>query len=62
MMALGFPALNPRPKFLRDNKEMVHYDNCGIDDFRTNVEVRDFIRKARRWNIATEKRKADRLS
>ncbi len=60
MMALGYPALKARPKLLRDKEKIVHYDNCGIDDFRTDEEVRDFIRKARTWNITTENRKASK--
>jgi nitroreductase len=60
MLALGFPALKPRQKFMKDKKKMVHYDSCGVDDFRSDEEVRAFIRKARRWNIATENRKADK--
>ena len=60
MMVLGYPALTPTPKLLRDKQKMVHYDNCGVEDFRTDEEVRDFIRKARRWNIAAENRKADK--
>jgi len=60
MMALGYPALKPKSKLLRDKQKMVHYDNCGVEDFRTDEEVRDFIRKARRWNIAAENRKADK--
>lgn len=59
MVALGWPALEVRPKFLRDKNKMVHYDVCGDDDFRTDEEVRDFVNKARRWNVGTHSRKAD---
>jgi nitroreductase len=59
MLALGRPAIAPRPKLLRDKIKMVHYDECDPESFRTDEEVKDFIRKARAWNIATEKRKAD---
>ena len=57
MMALGFPALKPSGKFLRDSKEMIHYDNCGIDDFRSDEQVRNFVKKARSWNIGVHYRK-----
>lgn len=60
MLALGYPAYEPRPKLLRDKKKIVHYDDCGIDDFRTDEEVMDFIRKARTWNIAAENRKTEK--
>jgi nitroreductase len=60
MMALGYAAVKPRPKLMRDKEKMVHYDNCGAADFRTDWEVRDFIRRARTWNVAAENRKADK--
>ena len=59
MLALGYPAINPSDKFMRDPKKMVHYDDCGIDDFRTDEEVRDFVKRARSWTIGTHRRKAD---
>jgi hypothetical protein len=49
MMLLGYPAATARPKFLRPKEKMVHYDDCGPDDFRTDEEVREFIRKTRAW-------------
>ena len=57
MIALGYPAIKPPGKFLRDPAKMVHYDNCGIEDFRTDEEVRDFVRRARNWTIGTHRRK-----
>ncbi len=60
MLALGYPGYEPKPKLLRDKKTIVHYDDCGESDFRTDEEVRDFIRKARTWNIAAETRKAEK--
>ena len=53
MMALGYPAITPSPKFMRDKQKMIHYDFCGKDDFRTDEEVRDFIKKNRAWITAT---------
>jgi nitroreductase len=60
MMVLGYPAMKHRPKLMRGKAEMVHYDVCCESDFRTDAEVKDFLRKTRRWNIATERRKADK--
>jgi nitroreductase len=60
MMVLGYPAVAPRPKFLRGRPGMVHYDDCGERDFRTDEQVRDFLKKTRNWNIATERRPADK--
>jgi nitroreductase len=61
MMALGYSAMNPPPKLLKDKEKTVHYDICGADDFRTDKEVREFIKKSRTWNIAAENRKASNL-
>jgi len=61
MMVLGYPAVKPRPKLMRAKAEMMHHDDCGAGDFRTDEEMKDFLRKTRRWNIATEHRKADKL-
>jgi nitroreductase len=60
MMAFGYPAVKPRPKLLREKDKMVHYDFCGADSFRTGEEVRDFIRKARTWTIASHNRMPDK--
>jgi nitroreductase len=61
MMALGYPAykLTSR-KLLRDNEQMIHYDHCGADDFRTDEEVNDFIRRARIWTTANHRRGVDK--
>ena len=59
MLALGDPALKPSGKFMRDPKKMVHYDDCGPEDFRLEGEVKDFVKRARNWTIGTHRRKAD---
>jgi len=61
MMALGYPAyrLNSR-KLMRDKTKMVHHDNCGPADFRTDAEVNDFIKKARIWTTANHRRGIDK--
>ena len=61
MMALGYPAykLDSR-KLLRDRESMVHYDDCGRDDFRTDAEVNDYLRRARIWTTANHRRGADK--
>jgi nitroreductase len=61
MMALGYPAyrLTSR-KLLRDKEKMVHYDYCGKDDFRTDAEVNDFIKRARVWTTANHRRGVDK--
>jgi nitroreductase len=61
-LALGYPAVDPRPKLLREKDKMVHYDYCGPEVFRTDAEVKDFIVKARTWTIASHNRKPDEKS
>lgn len=60
MMALGYPAVRARPKLLRERAELVHYDHCGPEAFRSDDEVRDWVRKARAWTMASHARQADR--
>jgi len=56
MMALGYPAIKPRSKFMRDTKKMIHYDVSGDEDFRNDEEVRDFVKRCRNWNVGTHRR------
>ncbi|MFH1487809.1 MAG: nitroreductase family protein, partial [Pseudomonadota bacterium] len=58
MMALGYPAMTPSDKFMRDPKKMVHHDYCGTKDFRSDKEVRDFVKRARNWTIGAHRKKA----
>jgi nitroreductase len=62
MMAVGYPAVEPRGKLMRAKDEMVHHDYCGGEDFRTDEEVKDFIKRTRTWVVATMKRQPDRAS
>ena len=57
MLAVGYPAVQPRPKLMRDKDRIVHFDYCGPEAFRTDEEVRENIRKSRIWTIASHKRK-----
>jgi hypothetical protein len=59
MLALGYPALQPSGKFMRETKKMIHYDDCGVEDFRSDDEVKDFVKRARNWTIGTHRRKAE---
>jgi nitroreductase len=60
MMAVGYGAAKPRPKLIRKLSEMVHYDRCEEKEFRTDEEMREFIKKARIWVTANHRRGADR--
>jgi nitroreductase len=59
MLAVGYPAVHSRPKLLREKASIVHYDDCGEADFRTDQQVRDFIVKARTWTMASHSRQAE---
>ena len=52
MMVVGYAANPPNPKIVRDIDEMVHYDNCGVQDFRTDEEVKDYAQKTKAWCIS----------
>ncbi len=58
MMALGRPALKPPGKFMRDTEKMIHWNRGSESDFRSDEEVRSFIKKARSWTIGTHSRDA----
>jgi 5,6-dimethylbenzimidazole synthase len=52
MMVIGYAANTPDPKIVRDIDEIVHYDNCGEQDFRTDEEVTDYAKKTKAWCIS----------
>ncbi|MBW1802487.1 MAG: hypothetical protein JRJ85_17365 [Deltaproteobacteria bacterium] len=59
MIALGYPAIEPRSKFMRDTKKMIHYDVSGDEGFRNDEEVRDFVKRCRNWNVGTHRSVSD---
>ena len=56
MIALGYPEMEPRPKLMRNREEMIHYDDCGPNDFRSNEDAMEFVKRARNWNIGSHSR------
>ena len=40
MLAVGVPDLTPPDKKVRPLEEIIHFDECGEDDFRTEEQVR----------------------
>ena len=60
MIALGYPAMEPRPKLMRKREEMIHYDDCASDNFRTDKDIKDFVKRARNWNIGSHSRGPDK--
>jgi nitroreductase len=60
MIVLGYPASKSRPKLMRPLEKMVHRDYFGEEDFRTEEEVRDFIKRTRAWVFANHRRGVDK--
>jgi len=48
MLAVGYPAREPEPRFVRAREDMVHYDHYDKTKFRTDEEVKDYIATLRR--------------
>jgi hypothetical protein len=59
MMVLGYPAITPPEKLMRDPDEMVHWDDEHPESYRDEEQVRAFVKKARSWNIGAHSRKAE---
>ena len=45
MMLVGYPDEEPRPKLVRNREEMVHYDYCREEDFRSIEKINEFINR-----------------
>lgn len=45
MLALGYPDMEPPPKAVRPLEEIIHYDACGAEAFRTDEQVRAYFGK-----------------
>ncbi len=43
MLVLGYPAHEPKPRFLRERVEMVHYGRYDKAKHRSDRQIRDFI-------------------
>lgn len=52
MMVVGYAAATPAPKFARDVKEIMHFDDCGEKDFRTDEEVAAYVQKTKAWCLS----------
>jgi len=58
MMVLGYGAITPPEKLLRDSDEMLHWEN-DPESYRDEQQVKAFVKKARSWNIGAHSRKAE---
>ena len=56
VLAIGYPAAGPSPKLLRSAADMVHYDYCKLDEFRTGEEAAAFAKKTQTWAKEQHKR------
>jgi nitroreductase len=52
MMVVGYAANPPIPKIIRDIEGLVHYDDCGEQNFRTDEQVAADARKTKEWCLA----------
>jgi 5,6-dimethylbenzimidazole synthase len=52
MLVIGYGASPPHTKIARNLDEMVHYDNCGVQDFRTDEEVNAYARITKAWCLS----------
>jgi 5,6-dimethylbenzimidazole synthase len=52
MMVLGYPVSQPNPKPVRALDEIIHYDDCGPQDFRTDGQVIADAEKTWAWCMA----------
>ncbi len=48
MIALGYPAVQPKPRLVRPREQMVHYDYCGPNAFRSDEDVMEYIKQTRK--------------
>lgn len=45
MFVVGYPDIEPSEKKMRPLEEMLHLDDCGVADFRTDEQVKAFFAK-----------------
>jgi nitroreductase len=48
MMAVGYPAYQPKPRLVREMTEMVHYGRYDKAKYRSDEEIRGFIVRLRK--------------
>lgn len=49
MMVVGYQETAPGLKIVRETAEIVHYDACGLQDFRTDEQVEAYARITKAW-------------
>lgn len=48
MLVMGYPDMEPIPRWVRDQDEMVHYDCYDKTKYRTDKDIKEFIADLRR--------------
>jgi nitroreductase len=46
-MVLGYPAMQPKPRAIRKREEVVHHERYDRSKFRTEAQVRSYIKNVR---------------
>ena len=49
LMVVGYAEQPPIAKEVRELSDMIHYDDCGLQDFRTDQEVLEYAKKTHAW-------------
>ena len=49
LMAIGYPAAEPRPRYVRPQGEMVHYNHVDKARVRTDEQIKDYLLMLRNW-------------
>ncbi len=52
LMVLGYPAVPPVSKEVREVKDMLHYNVCGKDDFRSKEQVEKEAAITKAWCLS----------
>lgn len=52
LMVLGYPATPPVNKYVRGVKDMLHYNDCGEDDFRSKEQVEKEAGITKAWCLS----------
>lgn len=52
LMVVGYSDQPPIAKEVRDLGDMIHYDDCGVKDFRTDEEVLEYAKKTHAWCVS----------
>ena len=52
LMVLGYPAVPPVPKEVRDIKSILHWNACGTDNFRSDAQVIKEAEATKAWCLS----------